>query len=227
MANEGLPQPGILVIDDDPKIVSVLRRALAYAGYPVTTALTAAEGLARALEDPPGLVILDVMLPDLSGFEVCRRLRQGSDVPILMLTARDEVEDRVHGLDQGADDYLVKPFALQELLARVRTLLRRTRPEPKVLRYSDLSLDTGTRETHRGNREITLSAKEYELLSLFLRNPRQVLTRDMIMEHVWGYDFSGESNVLEVYVGYLRSKLEASGEPRLIHTVRGAGYVLK
>jgi two-component system, OmpR family, response regulator MprA len=227
MANEGLPQPGILVIDDDPKIVSVLRRALAYAGYPVTTALTAAEGLARALEDPPGLVILDVMLPDLSGFEVCRRLRQGSDVPILMLTARDEVEDRVHGLDQGADDYLVKPFALQELLARVRTLLRRTRPEPKVLRYSDLSLDTGTRETHRANREITLSAKEYELLSLFLRNPRQVLTRDMIMEHVWGYDFSGESNVLEVYVGYLRSKLEASGEPRLIHTVRGAGYVLK
>jgi two-component system, OmpR family, response regulator MprA len=227
MANEGSPQPGILVIDDDPKIVSVLRRALAYAGYPVATALTAAEGLARALEDPPGLVILDVMLPDLSGFEVCRRLRQGSDVPILMLTARDEVEDRVHGLDQGADDYLVKPFALQELLARVRTLLRRTRPEPKVLRYADLSLDTGTRETHRANREISLSAKEYELLSLFLRNPRQVLTRDMIMEHVWGYDFSGESNVLEVYVGYLRSKLEAGGEARLIHTVRGAGYVLK
>jgi two-component system response regulator MprA len=227
MANEGLQQPGILVIDDDPKIVSVLRRALAYAGYPVTTALNAAEGLARALEDPPGLVILDVMLPDLSGFEVCRRLRQGSDVPILMLTARDEVEDRVHGLDQGADDYLVKPFALQELLARVRTLLRRTRPEPKVLRYADLALDTGTRETHRSGREITLSAKEYELLSLFLRNPRQVLTRDMIMEHVWGYDFSGESNVLEVYVGYLRSKLEAGGEARLIHTVRGAGYVLK
>jgi two-component system response regulator MprA len=144
-----------------------------------------------------------------------------------MLTARDEVDDRVHGLDQGADDYLVKPFALQELLARVRTLLRRARPEPKVLRYADLSLDTGTREVRRADREITLSAKEYELLSLFLRNPRQVLTRDMIMEHVWGYDFSGESNVLEVYVGYLRSKLEAGGEIRLIHTVRGAGYVLK
>ncbi|HTE86332.1 MAG TPA: response regulator transcription factor [Dehalococcoidia bacterium] len=227
MAADALTQPGILVIDDDPKIVSVLRRALAYAGYPVKTALTAAEGLAHALEEPPGLVILDVMLPDLSGFEVCRRLRQGSDVPILMLTARDEVDDRVHGLDQGADDYLVKPFALQELLARVRTLLRRARPEPKVLRYADLSLDTGTRDTRRGDREIPLSAKEYELLSLFLRNPRQVLTRDMIMEHVWGYDFSGESNVLEVYVGYLRSKLEAGGEPRLVHTVRGAGYVLK
>src|SRR6266852_8439019 len=150
---EAASQPGILVIDDDPKIVSVLRRALAYAGYPVKTALTAAEGLARALEDPPVLVILDVMLPDLSGFEVCRRLRQGSEVPILMLTARDEIEDRVHGLDQGADDYLVKPFALQELLARVRTLLRRARPEPKVLRYADLSLDTGTRETRRGDRE--------------------------------------------------------------------------
>jgi two-component system, OmpR family, response regulator MprA len=220
-------QPGILVIDDDPKIVSVLRRALAYAGYPVKTALTAAEGLARALEDPPALVILDVMLPDLSGFEVCRRLREGSEVPILMLTARDEVDDRVHGLDQGADDYLVKPFALQELLARVRTLLRRVRPEPKVLRYGDLSLDTGSREVHRGEREITLSAKEYELLSLFLRHPRQVLTRDMIMEQVWGYDFSGESNVLEVYIGYLRTKLESSGESRLIQTVRGAGYVLK
>jgi two-component system response regulator MprA len=224
---DALGQPGILVIDDDPKIVSVLRRALAYAGYPVKTALTAAEGLARALEEPPGLVILDVMLPDLSGFEVCRRLRQGSEVPILMLTARDEVEDRVHGLDQGADDYLVKPFALQELLARVRTLLRRARPEPRVLHFADLSLDTGTRETRRGERDITLSAKEYELLSLFLRNPRQVLTRDMIMEQVWGYDFSGESNVLEVYVGYLRSKLEGGGEPRVIHTVRGAGYVLK
>jgi two-component system response regulator MprA len=220
-------QPGILVIDDDPKIVSVLRRALAYAGYPVRTALTATEGLARALEDPPSLVILDVMLPDLSGFEVCRRLREGSDVAILMLTARDEVEDRVHGLDQGADDYLVKPFALQELLARVRVLLRRARPEPKVLRYADLSLDTGTREAMRGDRAISLSAKEYELLSLFLRHPRQVLTRDTIMEQVWGYDFSGESNVLEVYVGYLRTKLEAGGEPRLIHTVRGAGYVLR
>src|ERR1700688_3622355 len=154
---EGQAQPGILVIDDDPKIVSVLRRALAYAGYPGKPALAAAGGRARALEDPPSLVILDVMLPDLTGFEVCRRLREGSDVPILMLTARDEVDDRVHGLDQGADDYLVKPFALQELLARVRTLLRRARPEPKVLRYGDLSLDTGTRETRRGEREIALS----------------------------------------------------------------------
>ncbi|MGI8550922.1 MAG: response regulator transcription factor [Dehalococcoidia bacterium] len=224
---ETASQPAILVIDDDPKIVSVLRRALAYAGYPVKTALTAVEGLSRALEDPPDLVILDVMLPDLSGFEVCRRLREGSEVPILMLTAKDEVEDRVHGLDQGADDYLVKPFALQELLARVRVLLRRARPEPKVLRYADLSLDTGTREAMRDGRQVTLSAKEFDLLCLLLRHPRQVLTRDAIMEQVWGYDFSGESNVLEVYIGYLRSKLEAGSEPRLIHTVRGAGYVLK
>ena len=221
------PQPAVLVIDDDPKIVSTLRRALAYAGYPVKTALTAIEGLARALEDPPSLVILDIMLPDLSGFEVCRRLREGSEVPILMLTARDEVSDRVHGLDQGADDYLVKPFALQELLARVRALLRRAQPEARVLRYADLSLDLGTRDAFRGDRSITLSAKEYELLSLFMRHPRQVLTRDAIMEQVWGYDFSGESNVLEVYIGYLRSKLEAGGESRLIQTVRGAGYVLK
>ena len=220
-------QPSVLVIDDDPKIVNMLRRALAYAGYPVKTALSAAEGLARALEDQPGLVILDVMLPDLSGFEVCRRLREGSEVPILMLTARDEVDDRVRGLDEGADDYLVKPFALQELLARVRVLLRRVRPEPKVLHHADLTLDTGTREARRGEREVTLSAKEFDLLSLLLRHPRQVLTRDAIMEQVWGYDFSGESNVLEVYIGYLRSKLEAGGEARLIHTVRGAGYVLK
>jgi two-component system response regulator MprA len=224
---ENVAQPSVLVIDDDPKIVSMLRRALAYAGYPVKTALSAAEGLARALEDPPGLVILDVMLPDLSGFEVCRRLREGSEVPILMLTARDEVDDRVRGLDEGADDYLVKPFALQELLARVRVLLRRVRPEPKVLHYADLTLDTGTREAKRAERDVTLSAKEFDLLSLLLRHPRQVLTRDAIMEQVWGYDFSGESNVLEVYIGYLRSKLEAGGESRLIHTVRGAGYVLK
>ena len=206
-------QPTILVIDDDPKIVSVLRRALAYAGYPVRTALTAAEGLARALEEPPALVILwTSCCRTFLRFEVCKRLREGSEVPILMLTARDEVADRVHGLDEGADDYLVKPFALQELLARVRVLLRRARPEPKILRYGDLSLDTGTREVRRGDREITLSAKEYELLSLLLRHPRQVLTRDTIMEHVWGYDFSGESNVLEVYIGYLRSKLESGGE---------------
>lgn len=227
MTAESTSQASVLVIDDDPKIVSMLRRALAYAGYQVRTALSAAEGLARALEDPPELVILDVMLPDISGFEVCRRLRQGSEVPILMLTAKDEVDDRVHGLDEGADDYLVKPFALQELLARVRVLLRRARPEPKVLRYADLALDTGTREAQRTSRSVSLSAKEFDLLSLLLRHPRQVLTRDAIMDQVWGYDFDGESNVLEVYIGYLRSKLEAGGEPRLIHTVRGAGYVLK
>lgn len=220
-------QPTILVIDDDAKIVGMLRRALAYAGYSVKTALSAAEGLARALEDSPDLVILDVMLPDLSGFEVCRRLRDDSEMPILMLTAKDEVADRVHGLEEGADDYLVKPFALQELLARVRVLLRRSRPEPKALRYADLSLDTGTREAKRGDRTISLSTKEFDLLSLLLRHPRQVLMRDTIMEQVWGYDFDGESNVLEVYIGYLRAKLESGGEQRLIQTVRGAGYVLK
>jgi len=176
----------------------------------------------------PDLIILDLMLPDLDGIEVCKKIRQQSDVPILMLTARDETADRVLGLDSGADDYLVKPFALEELLARIRALLRRHRtPEKEVLRYADLQLNTATREAQRGNRVFQLTAKEYELLELFLRHPRQVLTREELMTKIWGYDYSGESNVLDVYIGYLRSKLEAGGEPRLIHTVRGVGYVLK
>ncbi len=222
-------RPSILVIDDDAKIVSLLRRALSYEGYSVRTALTAGDGLGSARDEPPDLVVLDLMLPDMDGYEVCRRLRAAGETPILMLTARDEIEDRVRGLDEGADDYLVKPFALQELLARVRVLLRRVQSnaEPRQYKFEDLVLDTATREASRGDRQIALSTKEYQLLSLFMRHPRQVLTRDVIMDQVWGYDYSGESNVLEVYVGYLRQKLEACGEPRLIHTMRGAGYVLK
>jgi len=219
--------PHVLVVDDDAKIAAALRRALIYEGYQVEVAPDGQIALNRARERMPDLAILDIMMPGMNGLEVTRRLRAEGDVPILLLTAKDGTADRVRGLDGGADDYLVKPFALQELLARVRVLLRRARPEPKLLRYADLSLDLGTREAQRGGRTISLSAKEFDLLSLLLRHPRQVLTRDAIMEQVWGYDFSGESNVLEVYIGYLRSKLEAGGEPRLIHTVRGAGYVLK
>jgi two-component system response regulator MprA len=225
----GQQRQSILVVDDDAKIVSLLRRALTYEGYEVRTALTAAAGLAEARDQPPNLVLLDLMLPDMDGYEVCRRLRAAGDVPILMLTARDGIEDRVRGLDEGAEDYLVKPFALQELLARVRVLLRRSQStaEHRVYRFEDLALDTATREASRGERAIPLSTKEFQLLSLFMRHPRTVLTRDSIMDKVWGYDYSGESNVLEVYVGYLRQKLEAGGEARLIYTVRGAGYVMK
>jgi two-component system response regulator MprA len=218
----------ILVIDDDEKITSFLRRALAYEGYRVETAPDGQAGLARARDRQPDLVVLDYMMPGLDGPEVARRLRGGGDVPILMLTARDEVADRVAGLDAGADDYLVKPFALEELLARIRALLRRRDAErPEVLRYLDLALDTASREASRGDRAIELTTKEYELLALFMRHPRQVLTRDQIMEEVWGHDYDSESNVIEVYVGYLRQKLEHGGQPRLIHTIRHAGYVLR
>ena len=218
----------ILVIDDDSSITSFLKRALSYEGYAVDIAGSGPAGLAAAREEPPAVVILDVMLPGLDGLEVCRRLRASGDVPILMLTAKDEVSDRVKGLDCGADDYLVKPFALEELLARLRVIIRRREPEsPTVLRYADLELDTATREGRRGERYFELTTKEYELLVFFLRHPRQVLTREVILQHVWGFDFEGETHVLEVYVGYLRQKLEAGGEARLIHTVRHAGYVLK
>ncbi len=218
----------ILIIEDDEAILRFLRRGLAYEGYIVDTATDGHSGLALARDHPPDLVVLDWMLPGLDGLEVCRRLRAGGPVPILMLTAKDTVHDRIQGLDAGADDYMVKPFDLDELLARIRALMRRAQPNrPKVLRFSDLSLDTGTRQAARGDRIISLTAKEYELLELFLRHPRQVLTRDMIFDHVWGYDFGGESNIIEVYVRYLRQKLEANGEPRLIHTVRGMGYVLR
>ena len=218
----------ILVVDDDPEIVSFLKRGLIYEGYGVDTAVDGTEALTKARDKEPDLVILDIMMPGIDGVEVSKRLRQASDVPILMLTAKGTVADRVTGLDSGADDYLVKPFAFDELLARVRALLRRRQPrEGEVLRFSDLSLDTVTREVKRGNEIIELSAQEFDLLELFIRHPRQVLTRDRIYERVWGYDFEGESNVIEVYVSYLRSKLEASGQPRLINTVRGVGYVLK
>jgi two-component system response regulator MprA len=219
----------ILVIDDDPRIRTVVRRGLAYEGYRVVEAGTGEEGLEKAREHLPELVILDVMMPGIDGLEVTRRLRAaGDDVAILMLTARDEVKDRVEGLETGADDYLVKPFNFEELLARVHALLRRrTAPAGEILRFGDLEFDVDAREARRGDRRIDLTTTEYNLLLLFMRHPRKVLTRDVIMEHVWAYDFEGESNVLEVYVRYLRSKLEAAGEVRLIHTIRGAGYVLK
>ena len=218
----------ILIIEDDEAILTFLRRGLAYDGYQVDAAKDGQTGLLLARDTPPDLVVLDWMLPGLDGLEVCRRLRQGGPVPILMLTARDTVNDRVQGLDAGADDYMVKPFNLDELLARIRALLRRTQPNrPKVYQFGDLTLDTGTRQAIRNERVIDLTAKEYELLELFMRHPRQVLTREMIYDDVWGYDFGGESNIIEVYVRYLRQKLEIPGEPRLIHTVRGMGYVLR
>lgn len=218
----------ILVVDDDPEIVSFLRRGLAYEGYTVDTASDGAEALAKVRDAEPDLVVLDVMMPGIDGLEVSRRLRQAGKLPIIMLTAKGTVTDRVKGLDSGADDYLVKPFSFDELLARIRALLRRSQPtEGEVLRFMDLSMDTSTRQVKRGNDLIQLTAQEFDLLELLLRHPRQVLRRDMIYEKVWGYDFGGESNVIEVYMRYLRSKLEAGGQPRLIHTVRGVGYVLR
>lgn len=218
----------ILIVDDDPEIVSFVKRGLAYEGYTVDTAADGSEALAKAREKEPDLVILDIMMPGIDGLEVAKRLRQGGDVPIIMLTAKGTVVDKVTGLESGADDYLVKPFALDELLARVKALLRRRQPkEGETLRFSDLSLNTATREVKRGNQVIELTAQEFALLELFMRHPRQVLKRDTIYGRVWGYDFEGESNVIEVYVRYLRSKLEADGKPRLIHTTRGVGYVLK
>jgi two-component system response regulator MprA len=219
----------ILIIEDDEAIVKVLRRGLAYDGYVVDSALDGESGLAMSREHHPDLVVLDWMLPGMDGLEVCQRLHAGgTNVPILMLTAKDTLQDRIQGLDAGADDYMVKPFELDELLARVRALLRRTQPErTPVLTFADLTLDTSTRQATRHNRTISLTAKEYDLLELFLRHPRQVLTREMIFDRVWGYDFGGESNVLEVYIRYLRQKLEGEGEARLIHTVRGVGYVMR
>lgn len=218
----------ILIIEDDEAILKFLRRGLAYEGYQVDTAADGQTGLSLARDNPPDLVVLDLMLPGIDGLEVCRRLRAGWPVPIMILTAKDSVNDRVLGLDMGADDYMVKPFNLDELLARLRALLRRAQPtRPQVLRFADLILDTGTRQAYRGERTISLTAKEYDLMELFMRNPRQVLTRDMIFDRVWGYDFGGESNIIEVYIRYLRQKLEAGEENRLLHTVRGVGYVLR
>jgi len=219
----------ILVIDDDLRLTSALKRALVLEGYDVAIENDPREGLAHVRSAEPDLVILDVMMPHLDGLEVCRRLRAAGDTPILMLTAKDQTSDRVRGLDSGADDYLVKPFAVEELLARVRALLRRRQPEQERtrLRFADLTMDVLGRTVARGGRAIELRPREFELLEFFLRHPRQVLTKEQIYERVWGYDFGGESNVLDVYVGYLRQKLEANGEPRLLHTQRGVGYVLR
>jgi two-component system response regulator MprA len=223
----------ILVVDDERAVRESLRRALELEGYEIELASDGSEAL-LALQDEepqPDAVILDVLMPGVDGLEVCRRLRAlGNRVPVLMLTARDEVENRVAGLDAGADDYVTKPFALEELLARVRALLRRTANGDgggEVLTFADLTLDLGTRDVRRAGRPIELTRTEFALLELFLRNPRQVLTRSIIFERVWGYDFGFASNSLDVYIGYLRRKTEADGEPRLIHTVRGVGYALR
>ena len=218
----------ILVIDDDPKVTDLLRRGLGYEGYAVDVAHSGQGGLELAREHSPALVVLDIMMPGMDGLEVCRRLRAEDKVPILMLTARDGVADRVLGLNTGADDYLVKPFAFEELLARVRALLRRGQaPLPEQLEYGDLLLDTRGRKAFRRGREIKLTTTEYRILELFLHHPHQVLPKEMILERVWGYDFGGDSNVLEVYIRYLRNKLETAGGSRLIHTMRGSGYVLR
>jgi two-component system, OmpR family, response regulator MprA len=221
----------ILVVDDDPGVRESLRRSLIFNGYDVELAEDGQRALSSVAMRRPDAVVLDVMMPGLDGLETCRRLRAaGEDLPVLMLTAREAVSDRVGGLDAGADDYLVKPFALEELLARLRALLRRTATSADAgqqLKFSDLVLDLGTREVWRGQRLISLTRTEFHLLELLMRHPRQVLERGQILEEVWGYDFPTTANSLEVYVGYLRRKLEADGEPRLIHTVRGVGYSLR
>ena len=219
----------ILVVDDDPAVTSVLRRGLSYEGFAVDTAEAGPSALDVARERPPDLVILDIMMPGMDGLEVLQRLRAAdARLPVLLLTAKDAAPDQVHGLDLGADDYVVKPFSFDVLLARVRALLRRSEAErPDVLRFADLSLDTGTKRAQRHSREIELTATEYDLLRQFLEHPQRVLPRDFLMDRVWGYDFGGNTNVLEVYVRQLRQKLEATGEARLIHTLRGVGYVLR
>ena len=219
-----------LIVDDEPAVRDSLRRVLASERYEVETAADGEEALAKLKAAQPDVVILDVLMPEMSGLEVCRRMRvEGDQTPVLMLTAREAVNDRVAGLDAGADDYLPKPFALEELLARLRALVRRSTYEGAGLQlsFADLTLDLRTREARRGTRPVELTRTEFLLLELFLRNPRQVLTRTMIFERVWGYDLSESSNSLGVYIGYLRRKTEAVGEPRLIHTVHGVGYALR
>jgi two-component system, OmpR family, response regulator MprA len=234
MMSEGA---NILIVEDERSIASFLRRGLVFEGYDVRVTGSGIEALSIARDNQIDLIVLDLMLPgDVDGIEVCRRIRDAGDVvPILMLTARDEVADRVAGLDAGADDYLVKPFAFEELMARLRALLRRreSRESPvdvidsEIFAFSDLRLDTATRYAYRGERQIELTAREFDLLMLFLRHPNQVMTRELIMERIWGDDFPGESNVLEVTISNVRRRLEAEGEPRLLQTVRGVGYALR
>ncbi|HWX95795.1 MAG TPA: response regulator transcription factor [Solirubrobacteraceae bacterium] len=228
----GAIQPRLLVVDDEPAVRQALARALALERYEITLAADGEQALDLLAQGSYEAVLLDIVMPGIDGLELCRRMRNAGDrTPVLMLTARDAIDDRVAGLDAGADDYLAKPFALRELMARVRALLRRGAAgegeDPRPLGYADLTLDPVTYEVRRGTRELTLTRTEFRLLELFLRHPRQVLTRSAIFEHVWGYDFGASSNSLGVYIGYLRRKTQAGGEPCLLHTVRGVGYVLR
>lgn len=219
----------ILMVDDEANLAQFVKLELTYEGYEVNVAHDGLSGLMAARDQDPDLIILDWMMPGLSGVEVCRRLRQtGSKTPIILLTAKDDISDRVEGLDAGANDYVIKPFSIEELMARVRAQLRSLQPqEAEQLVYADLTLDRKSRQVIRNGRSIELTAKEFDLLDYLMTYPRQVLTRDRILEEVWGYDFMGDSNIIEVYIRYLRLKLEAGGEPRLIQTVRGVGYVLR
>ncbi len=225
------PAPRILVVDDEPAVRQALARSLALEHYEISLAADAAQALELLAAQSYDAIVLDILMPGMNGLELCQQLRRGGDrTPVLMLTARDAIDDRVAGLDAGADDYLAKPFALRELMARVRAMLRRRGAEgeaSEALAYADLRLDPRSHEVRRGARELTLTRTEFSLLEMFLRHPRQVLTRAVIMEDVWGYDFGASSNSLGVYIGYLRRKTEAGGEPRLLHTIRGVGYVLR
>jgi DNA-binding response OmpR family regulator len=219
----------ILLVEDEVKLARFVELELSCEGYRISVAHDGLTGLTMARETSPDLLVLDWMLPGLTGLEICRRLRAtGIDVPVILLTAKDEISDRVAGLDAGADDYVVKPFSIEELLARIRAHLRRTQePDRDILEFEDLTLNRRTRIVRRGAREIELTAKEFDLLEYLMTNPHQVLTRDQILEKVWGYDFMGDSNIIEVYIRYLRLKLEAEQEKRLLHTVRSVGYVLR
>lgn len=219
----------ILIVEDEEKLAKFVQLELGYEGYEVTVANDGLSGLMAARDTEPDLILLDWMMPGLTGVEVCRRLRAtGAMMPVILLTAKDGIEDRVAGLDAGADDYVLKPFSIEELLARVRAHLRRNQPEdPEVLQFSDLTLSRKSREVKRGDRAIELTAKEFDLLDYLIAHPKQVLSRDRILEEVWGYDFMGDSNIIEVYIRYLRLKLEAENESRLIQTVRGVGYVMR
>ncbi|MGB3516661.1 MAG: response regulator transcription factor [Elainellaceae cyanobacterium] len=221
--------PHILVVEDETKLARFIELELGYEGYDITVANDGLAGLTAARDINPDLIILDWLMPGLTGLELCRRLRAtGSKTPVILLTAKDDISDRVAGLDAGADDYVTKPFSIEELLARVRAHLRRSQDDDAdVLHFDDLSLNRKTREVFRGKRLIELTAKEFDLLEYLISNPRQVITRDRILEKVWGYDFMGDSNIIEVYIRYLRLKLEAEQEKRLIQTVRGVGYVLR